>query len=342
MKIWIDLSAAPDPYFFRPIIERLKTLGHQVLITSRDFSETVEIARHCNFRFEVVGRNGDGRLLDKLRCTWLRTFQLACFARKHRPDVAASFNSYSQGLAAKFLGIRFVTFMDYEYHPLTDLAFCLADDVVIPAGYDAAMLSKQAGQGEILHRFEGLKEDISVSSFTPDAGTGKQLESLGISSSQILVTVRPPPDNSCYHRFNNELFYQLVSFVATVPKVKILYLPRNQSQLEKATALGLDNLVTLPFFMDGHQLVYHSDLVISAGGSMNREAVALGIPAYTTFKGQMAGVDKALIAAGQLKQIRSPDDFKTVAVEKCGTRRPVHGNPSLVERFSDIICTNGL
>ncbi|QWV93950.1 DUF354 domain-containing protein [Geomonas oryzisoli] len=341
MKIWIDLSAAPDPYFFRPIIESLKRRGQKVLITSRDFSETVAIARHCRFQFEVVGRNGDGRLLDKFKCTWLRTFQLARLARKHRPDVAVSFNSYSQGLAAKFLGIRFVTFMDYEYHPLTDLAFCLADDVVLPAGYDAAMLSKQSGQGEILHRFEGLKEDIAVSSFIPDAGTEKQLALLGINSSQVLVTVRPPPDNSCYHRFDNELFYQVLSFVAGRPKVKILYLPRNGTQLEKAKALRLENLVPLPFFMDGHQLVYHSDLVISAGGSMNREAVALGIPAYTTFKGRMAGVDKVLIESGQLKQIRSPHDFPNIAVQKCRNRRPLHGNPALVERFTDIICTNG-
>ena len=193
MKIWIDLSAAPDPYFFRPIIRRLHSIGHETLITSREYNETVQIAQHCQFQFEVVGRNGDGRLLDKMKCTWLRALQLVRIARKYRPDVAVSFNSYSQGLAAKLLGIRFVTFMDYEYHPLTYLSFCLADDVVIPAGYDAAMLSKQAGQGEMLHRFEGLKEDIAVTTFTPHEETCRQLERLGISSSQVLATVRPPP-----------------------------------------------------------------------------------------------------------------------------------------------------
>lgn len=336
MKIWVDLYAPPDPYFFRPIIEQIRLLGHQVLVTSRDYNETVEVARRCGLDFQIVGRHGGTRFLDQLKCAGCRIVQLASLARKSRPDVAVSFNSYSQAITAKAIGMRLVTFMDYEHHPLNHVAFRLADDVIVPDGYDAALLSRQVGKRAKVHRFEGLKEDVSVTSFTPDAGAHQTLSLAGVSSSDVLVTMRPPPEHSSYHRFDNDLFYQALAFIGARPNVKIVCLPRTRSQKERIKSYGLVNVITPSLFIDGFQLAYLSDLMVSAGGSMNREAVVLGTPAYTVFKGKMAGVDKALIRCGLLREISCAEDLPGIVLEKCEKRRPITGNRALAVRFAEI------
>lgn len=338
MKIWIDLFAAPDAFFFRPIIKRLKLLGHQIWITCRDYCEAVDAAQHCGFDFQIVGRHGGELLLDKITCTCSRVFNLTGFAIKLNPDVAVSFNSYSQAITARILGIEFITFMDYEYHPLNHLAFRLANEVILPTGYDIETLSKQTGKGKKVHGYKGLKEDISTIPFTPDKEFWKKLDLMGVSSSNVLVTMRPPPKSSCYHRFDNDLFYDLVYFVATQPNLKIIYLPRSKSQLERVKAFRLDNIITPPTFLDGYQLIYSSDLVISAGGSMNREAVTLETPAYTVFKGKMAGVDKRLIENGSITEIKSRCEFGNIVLDKCPNKPCVFGNVALLNQFTEIIC----
>jgi hypothetical protein len=66
------------------------------------------------------------------------------------------------------------------------------------------------------------------------------------------------------------------------------------------------NLIVPERAIDAQSLIAFADLVVSAGGTMNREAVALGTPVFTTFAGRMGGVDEALIADGRLRVLADP------------------------------------
>jgi len=312
LKIWFDFSTPPDPLFFRPIVHRVQSAGHSVWITARKFAETTAIAEQCGFTFQAVGEHGGRTVLGKGAAILLRAIRLANLARKQPIDLAVSFNSYAQGLAARFCGIPFVTCMDYEYQPANHLAFRLAQRIIVPRGFDLAALRKQGGRADKVVFFDGLKEHVTLADFQPDPAFPKVLAELGIEEDDILITMRTPGIWATYHRFENPLFDEAVTYLARLPKVKILLLPRYPFQADYYRGLHLNNLIVPPQVLDGLNLVYWSDMVISAGGSMNREAAVLGTPVWTIFAGKMAGVDQKMISDGIMKQINSPQDLQRV------------------------------
>ncbi|HEX3539958.1 MAG TPA: DUF354 domain-containing protein [Acidimicrobiales bacterium] len=316
MLIWIDLSTAPDPLFFRPIVRRLEQQGHQTWITARSYGETLTIAAQCGLPFEEVGEHGGRSLPGKASAIAARAWRLAARARHRRPDLALSFNSYAQALAAASLRIPLVTVMDYEYQPANHLAFRLARRIVVPEAFDRQVLRRQGARPERVVVHPGLKEHLTLAAFEPRPGFTDDLAALGIAPSDVLVTVRPPPTRSTYHRFDDDFFLAVVRHVAGQPGTKVVVLARYESQAEAVRALGLDNVIVPRQVLDGLNLVHASDLVVSAGGSMNREAVVLGTPAWTIFRGAMAGVDRDLIASGRLVHVQTDRDLAGLRVTK--------------------------
>jgi predicted glycosyltransferase len=316
MKIWIDFSTAPDPLFFRPLIRRFNEQGHETWLTAREFSETTKIAQQCGLSVEIVGRHGGSTLVGKSTAIFTRACRLASRARREGIDIALGFNSYAQALAAFLTRIPLATCMDYEYQPANHLAFRLASRIIVPRGFDAVVLRRQGGAKEKIVYHDGLKEHVTLADFQPDPSFPASLAAAGIDCSDILITVRPPATWSAYHRFDNLLFEEVVRHMASQPQAKVILLPRYPAQANHYRSLNITNMIIPERVLDGLNLVYCSDLVISAGGSMNREAVVLGVPVYTVFKGKMAGVDRKLIADGVLGVIRSVDELKQVRVTK--------------------------
>lgn len=314
--IWVDLSTAPDPLFFRPLIRRLDDSGRRVWITVREFGETSAIAAGCGFDFEVVGRHGGHSAASKAAAIGRRAQLLSRRARVERPDLAVSFNSYAQAISARMCGIPFVTVADYEYQPANHLAFRLAERVIVPDGFDRRMLRRQGATSDRVVVLPGLKEHVTLADFTPDVEFPHTLAAIGVSPDQLLVTMRPPATNSLYHRFENDWFYDVLGDMARRPNVVVVVVTRYPSQTARVRALGFSNVFVPSVVLDGLNLIYWSDLVISAGGSMNREGVVLGTPAATVFEGQMAGVDQALIANRMLIHLRSPSDLQKLVVTK--------------------------
>jgi predicted glycosyltransferase len=310
VHIWIDFSTAPDPLFFRPLIERLHKRGHTTWLTAREFSETTRIARACGLQFEVVGEHGGSTLTGKSLAILKRAANLTRMARREQVDLALGFNSYAQAVAARIAGIPLATCMDYEYQPANHIAFRLARRVIVPHGFDIRTLRRQGGTPAKVVFHDGLKEHVTLADFQPDQSFPQLLAELGIDQSDVLVTMRPPATQSSYHRFENALFDSVLQYLASQPGVKVLVLPRYASQADQYRQLALKSLIVPEKVLDGLNLVYWSDLVISAGGSMNREAVVLGTPAYTVFKGTMAGVDQNLIADGLLGIISEEEDVR--------------------------------
>src|SRR4029077_8219317 len=135
--------------------------------------------------------------------------------------------------------------------------------------------------------------------------------------SDVIVTVRPPATEAHYHNpEGDELFESVMEHICRTHGVTAVLLPRNTAQKEQIVAKHpdwfKDSKVIIPKeVIDGLNLLWHSDLVVSGGGTMNREAAALGVPVYSTFRGKIGAVDRALQAQGRLVLIECIEDVKT-------------------------------
>jgi predicted glycosyltransferase len=336
MRIWIDLANSPHVPFFRSLANELIERNHEIVVTARAFAETVELAELAGLAPSVIGGHGGGKLSGKAGNLVQRALALARWARGRDFDLALSHNSYSQVLAARALSLRTITLMDYEHQPANHLAFRLASRIIVPCAFPEAALSRFGAHPAKVRRYAGLKEDVYLADFQSDPQFESHLRKLGITGKDILVTVRPPASEALYHRFENELFDELLNRLLATASVKLVLLPRNDSQRKAYSIWGKSNLILPPSPMDGGNLIAHSDLVVSAGGTMNREAAALGIPAASVYLGEWSAVDQELVKEGRLRRISAPEDVRDLPIQKKGptnARRAIH----VVGEVADLI-----
>lgn len=327
MRIWIDLANSPHVPFFRALAKKFIERHQEVTITARDFAETVALAQAAGLNPVVIGRHGGRELAGKAGNLFSRGWALAQWARKRRFDLAVSHNSYSQILAARTLSLKSVTLMDYEHQPANHLAFRLASRIVVPQSFPAEALIRYGARGSRVKRYNGTKEDVYLADFQPDENFGLRLRELGVERDDVLVVVRPPARDALYHRFENELFDEMMERLGGHPAAKVVLLPRNSSQRAKYEALANSKLILPARPLDGANLIAASDLVISAGGTMNREAAALGVPAATIYAGKLAAVDEELLRERRLLRITTREELAALpVVKKEGTnqRRALH------------------
>ena len=318
MRIWIDLANSPHVPFFRSLANEFAQRNHEIVVTARDFAETVKLAEAAGFAPQVIGGHGGGKLSGKAGNLVQRAMSLARWARGQNLDLAVSHNSYSQILAARALSLRAVTLMDYEHQPANHLAFRLASRIIVPRAFPEAALARFGASPAKVRRYEGLKEDVYLAGFQSDPEFVNELGKLGVTASDVLVTVRPPAVEALYHRFENELFDQLLDRLLAISSVKIMLLPRNDSQRATYSARAGVNLIVPSRPLDGSNLITSSDLVVSAGGTMNREAAALGIPAASIYMGEWAAIDEQLVNEGRLRRLSTPDDVRNLPLRKKG------------------------
>jgi hypothetical protein len=316
MRIWIDLANSPHVPFFRALIPELVARGHQVEITARDFAQTVELATKAGMMPHVIGGHGGGRLTGKAGNLIGRAAALRKWARDRGFDLAVSHNSYAQISAAAALGIKTVTLMDYEHQPANHLAFRLASRVIVPRAFPAEELRKYGASTRKVRRYVGMKEDVYLADFTPDPRFPEALRKLGVASEDVLVVARPQAREALYHRFENELFDELLSHLSSRPGVKIILLPRSDAQRAEYESRNFSNVIMPREALDGANLIAAADLVVSAGGTMNREAATLGVPAASVYAGKSAAIDEELVREGRLQRLASREDIDSLAIAK--------------------------
>jgi uncharacterized protein len=331
MKIWLDLANSPQVQFFRPILRELKQQRHTIEITTRMYAQTTQLADRFGFSHTVIGHHGGRSFINLLAQNYLRAITLARWARGKHFDLALSHNSYSQAVGAWLLRIPSVTLMDYEHQPLNHICFRLAKRVIVPEPFPEHMSRKYGAGGKTVW-YKGIKEDMYLSDFIPQPDF-KQKE--GFPQECPLVVVRPPAPWTAYHRFENDVFDQLMRYFSTLPNVFILFVPRLASQAEGVRDLTNIHIASKVF--DGPNLLYHADQVFSGGGTMNREAAVLGTPSYTLFKGKPSAVDRYLIEQGRLIQLTESADFKKIETLHKKPARVIGNDGSLPETIAELI-----
>ena len=325
MRIWIDLANSPHVPFFRSLADEFLQLNHELLITARDFAETVDLARAAGFDATVIGGHGGGKLSGKAGNLVQRGLSLARWARGRGIDLAVSHNSYSQILAARVLSLKIVTLMDYEHQPANHLAFRFASRIVVPSAFPEVALSRYGARPAKVFRYHGIKEDVYLANFKPDPKFESVLNDLGVTKSDVLVTVRPPASEALYHRFENELFDQLLEQLLARETVKVFLLPRNHAQRQTYSAKRHPRMIIPDRPLHGPNLIAYSDLVVSAGGTMNREAAALGVPAASIYLGEWAAVDEQLRKEGRLQKLSNRSDVERLQLVKKAAGHPRSG-----------------
>jgi uncharacterized protein len=308
MRVWIDLTNSPHVLVMRPVIERLHAEGHEVQVTARDFAQTLALCERFGIAHTAIGRHRGERLSAKATGLLSRSAALVRWARaRRRFDIALGHGSNDVSVAAALLRIPSATMFDYEWATVQHNVNCrLARAVVVPEAIPEQRLERYGAKGKV-RAYEGLKEEYYLADFEPEEGV---LQELALERARPIVVVRTPPEVSLYHRFENDLFGRVLARLqeaAAVDGVQPVVLPRVDSQREE--------LAKVPGFkvperaIDAQSLIAYADLVISAGGTMNREAVALGTPVYTTFEGRLGAVDERLIEEGRLRKLREPAEL---------------------------------
>jgi predicted glycosyltransferase len=304
MRVWVDFTASAHPLVFRPLVERLQAQGHEVEITARDYAQTLQLIESHGMTATVIGHHGGRSSLGKATQMRARLKALRDWARTREFDLALAHGSHELTMTARRLGVPSSTTFDYEWAWLQHQLGCrAATRVVVPESIPPERLARYGATPPKLQQYPGLKEEYYLADFEPDASA---LTEWGVDAARVLVVLRPPPDVSLYHRHSNPLFPQTLEHVGTRDDVHAFVIPRTDEQREYVRSLGLPSVIVPEGAVDAQSLIAFADLVVSAGGTMNREAAALGVPVYTTYGGRLGGVDEQLIREDRLRPLTDP------------------------------------
>jgi len=304
VKVWVDFTASAHPLVFRPLVRLLEQQGHQVEITARDYAQTLQLIESHGMTATVIGQHGGRSSLGKARQLRSRLAALRAWARPRDFDLALAHGSHELTMTARRLGIPSSTTFDYEWAWLQHQLGCrAATRVVVPDAIPPERLARYHAVPPKLQQYPGLKEEYYLSDFEPDHAVPA---AFGIEAGRVLVVLRPPPDVSLYHRHSNPLFPQTLEHLGRRDDVHAFVIPRTDEQRDFVRSLELPSVIVPEQAVDAQSLIALADLVVSAGGTMNREAAALGVPVYTTYGGRLGGVDEELIRAGRLRPLTDP------------------------------------
>jgi uncharacterized protein len=320
-KIWIDLDNTPHVPFFEPIIEELHGRGFPVLVTARDAFQVCALADKKGLQYLRVGRHYGKNRIRKAAGLAYRALQLSPVVFRERPVLGVSHGARSQLLLGNWLRIPTLLLEDYEHarFPRMMRPTWVMAPTVIP---DAAL----CGRNGNIRRYHGIKEDVYAWKLKPDLNL---LKTLGLDESHLIVTVRPPATEAHYHNPESEaLFEAFMNRACASPEIRVVLLPRNTKQGElirhRWPRWFAGNKTVIPDgALDGLNLIWHSDLVVSGGGTMNREAAALNVPVYSIFRGTIGAVDRQLKAEGRLVLIESIPDVRTKIALARRLRKPL-------------------
>jgi predicted glycosyltransferase len=308
-RIWIDLDNTPHVPFFKPIIRELERRGHTVGLSARDAFQVFELANAMGLEFTGIGRHYGKNAAKKVFGLAWRSVQLAPFFLRLRPHLAVSHGSRSQILLSNLCRVPTVLIMDYEHARMVSPA--RPRWMIVPHALDG---QKLPADGDRVRFYRGIKEDVYAPEFRPDPAL---FEQLGLPRDEIIITVRPPANEAHYYRpESDELLVELMTRITQTPRVRAVLLPRNRVQ-ESVLKAGHSEwfaggkTIVPPRAVNGLDLLWLSDLAVSGGGTMNREAAALGVPAYSIFRGTVGAVDLKLEEEGRLTMVRDAREIWT-------------------------------
>ena len=283
--IWVDITNLPHVLFFRDFINT-----HDCLVTTRDFGHLTDLLEHNNIEYTSVGRHGGSDKYSKLSESAKRVEELAKIISGDDIEYAVSKHSVELPRVAYGLGIESIFVLDNEHAVQQNrLTLPLVDNLITPEGLSKDIISGQGANMDGLQSFKGVCEASHLNSFKPSDAFKEYGE---------YVIVRPEPYMASY--FKDKAQTQSLINTLSSSGYEVLVLPRDKEVYENA--VHLENI-------DSLNLIYHSKAFFGGGGTMNREAAILGVPAFSFYSQKLLGVDRFLIKEGLLRHITDLDSL---------------------------------
>jgi len=322
-RIWVDLTNPAHVVVLRPLVELLEADEHEVTLTARPLSHTTELLDDWGHPYTAIGHHGGASRLGKALAAGSRTAQAFAFARGKRFDYGLAHGSTDLPPVARVLGFPNTTMFDYEWARLQHELNCrLATRVLVPDAIPAERIAPYGARPPKLVRYPGLKEEYYLADFEPEPSV---LDELGLDREPVTAVVRTAPSYALYlGGSENELLPRVLRRLLD-EGAQVVVLARTDEQRRALRELDPE-LVIPERAVDGRSLAALADLVVSAGGTMIREAAVLGTPVWSIFEGRLGAVDEQLVAEGRVRLLRDPQELvvkKAPAVrERRGRRSP--------------------
>jgi predicted glycosyltransferase len=315
-RVWVDLTNPAHVVVLRPLVELLEAGGHEVTLTARPLSHTTELLDDWGRPYTAIGQHGGASRLGKALAATSRTAQAFAFARGKGFDYGLAHGSTDMPPVGRVLGIPNTTMFDYEWARLQHELNCrLATRVLIPDAIPAERVAPYGARPPKLVRYPGLKEEYYLADFEPDEAV---LGELGVAREGVLAIVRTAPSYALYlGGSENELLPRVLRRLLD-DGAQVVVLARTDEQRRALRELD-PGLVVPERAVDGRSLAALADLVVSAGGTMIREAAVLGTPVWSIFDGRPGAVDEQLEREGRIRFLRDPAEL---FVAKAGEKKP--------------------
>ena len=309
MRIWVDLTNTAHVLVLRPLVEILESDGHEVEITARPLSHTLELLDDWGHEHTTLGAYGGVSRAGKARAAASRVVDMVRFGRRCSFDAALAHGSTDLPMACRVLRVPNSTMFDYEWATLQHNVNCrLANRVLVPDAIPAERLRRYGAKPPKLVRYPGLKEEYYMADFVPDRTV---LDQLGVSPDLPLAVIRTAPSYALYlGGSETPLLPRVLEHVVNNEGAQAVVLARTPEQREDIRKLGLEHVIVPDRAVDGRSLVAFADVLVSAGGTMNREAAVRGTPVWSIFEGKLGAVDEMLAREGRLKFLKDPAEIK--------------------------------
>lgn len=329
MRIWIDIDNAPHAQIMPPIIKELKNRGHNIIITARDYGQTVEILKTKGVKYKLIGKHPGKRNTLKGIFIIYRMIRLYFWAFDKNIDLAFSHGSRAMILPARVLGIPVITMYDYEY--ISNFLFKkFAKAILMP------FVSKDENIGKC-KGFPGLKEELYLWNHKYCDEWNKNFS---LNKNKTIVILRPPATMAHYHNpVAEQIFYSILKKISREKGIYGIVVPRTKNQLKEISKLICDSkdIIILTNAVDGISMIKDSDIIIGGGGTMNREAALLGTPVYSIFQSKIGKVDKWLESKGRMEFISSIKDIEKIKFKKKSKKVPLVNCKNLDKIICNII-----
>ena len=308
MRIWVDFTNTAHVQVLRPLVELLEEEGHEVEMTARPLSQTVAMLDRWGRQAEVIGHHGGAGRLSKARAAVSRVRELRHWASGRRIDMGLAHGSTDLPAVCRLLRLPNTTMFDYEWASAQHHVNCrLATRVLVPDAIPAERLRRYGARPPKLVQYPGLKEEYFLADFEPDPSV---LEQVGADPAKVVCVVRTAPSYALYlGGSENPLLPRLLERISGAEGAQAVVIARTPEQADAIDALRDPGVLVPRETVDGRSLVALADLLVSAGGTMNREAAVLGTPVWSIFEGKPGAVDEQLIAEGRLRMLADPADL---------------------------------
>jgi uncharacterized protein len=288
MKIWFDLTNSPHVNFFKDLMVDLIERGHEINITTRPLSNTIDLLELNKIPYQIVGTHYGKSSFKKLLGFPIRIWQLYIYLRNKRIDVGISQSSYYSPLAGALAGIPTIYTNDNEHALGNRIGFLFADRILIPEFFDKKKVTNFFVKPSKVTQYPGVKEGIYLWKKYKDF-TREPVR-------QFKIYIRLEPRTAQYYN-GGEYFVDDI-IIGLKDEFQISILPRDNEQRKHYMQKEFTGVTVYSKPLLFEQIARDCSLFIGAGGTMTREIAIIGIPTISIYQDNLLNVDKYLIKQG--------------------------------------------